>query len=123
MPKLNRSHRIAASALFLAAAAGPFLAWGIYLFGVNASGWKGALDSALSTENEFWFFFVLLAVGGVFSLISAIIVAVQTRRLFLRGVLIGGIVQALAYAAVGAWFLSFAAASPLWFAYKVQHEV
>jgi hypothetical protein len=96
------------------AAAGPIIAWSTYLFGLNAAGWGRALESALSTENEFRFFFILLAVGGVFSLVSAVVVAVQARRFLLRGVVIGGVVQTLAYAAVGAWFLSFVAASPLW---------
>ena len=123
MSKLDKSYRVAASALFLLAAAGPIAAWITYLFGANASGWRSALESALSSKNEFRFFFVLLAVGGFFSLISAVVVAVQRRRLILRGVVIGGIVQTLAYAAVGAWFLSFVAASPLWWAYKVEHEV
>jgi hypothetical protein len=123
MSKLDKSYRVAASALFLMAAVGPFLAWGTYLFGGNYSNWRGLLESALSAENEFRFFFVLRAIGGLFSLVSAIIVAVQRRHLLLLGVIVGGIVQTLAYAVVGAWFLSFVAASPLWFAYKVEHEV
>ena len=123
MLKLDTSYRVAASVLFLMAAAGPIVAWGTYLFGGGYRDWRNLLESALSAENEYLYFFVLLLIGGVFSLISAVIVAVQRRRVLLRAVVVGGIVQSLVYAAVGAWFLSFAAVAPLWFTYKVGHEV
>ena len=123
MSKVNRPYRIAASALFLMAAASPILAWGGYLFAVDPSNWSQSLEYSLSSENDARYFFVILAIAAVFSLTAAFVVAVQKRRYIVRGVLVGGVVQCLAYAAVGAWFLSIVAASPLWWVYKLQHEI
>lgn len=105
------------------AATGPILAWGGYLFAVDASNWKSSLEYSLSSENETRYFFVVLAIGAAFSLAATFVVALQSRRLLVHGILVGGVVQCLAYAAVGAWFLSFVAAPPLWWVYKVQHEI
>ena len=104
-------------------AAASFIAWGIYLFGVNGEAWRSSLESALSADNEYRVFFVVMGVAGLFSLVALAVVAIARRRLLLRSVLIGGVAQSIAYAVLGGWFLAFLSAMPLWWVYKVEHEV
>ena len=104
-------------------AVAPGLAWGTYLFGVNAEAWRGSLEYALSPENEYRALFILMAGAGIFSLVALGIVAFARSRMVLRGVLIGGVVQFITYAVFGAWFLAFLAAMPLWWVHRVEHEV
>jgi hypothetical protein len=123
MPKLEMSSRVAAASFFLMSAVASGLAWGTYLFGVNAEAWRGSLEYALSPENEYRAFFILMAGAGVFSLVALGIAAFAHSRTVLRVVLIGGVIQSITYAVFGAWFLAFLAATPLWWVHKVEHEV
>lgn len=122
MSIFDRSSRITAVALFTIAGVVPIGIWVVYLFGVNPEGWRGSLEFALFAESEARPFFVLITTASIFSLLAALVMAIQRRRVVLKVVLVGGVIQTIAYAIAGGWFLAFLAASPLWWAYKVQHE-
>ena len=123
MPNESRGSRVAAVVLFGIAGAVPLGIWAIFLFGVEPEQWRSSLEFGLSAENEVRPYFILVSVAAVFSLVAAILVAFQRRRAVLRAVLLGGVAQVVAYAVAGGWVMSLVAAMPLWWAYKVQHEV
>jgi hypothetical protein len=99
------------------------IAWGLYLFYESGGAWRSLLEYALSKENEDRALFVVMGIAGVFSLVALAVVAFARGKLLLRSILVGGVVQAIAYAILGGWFLAFLSAMPLWWVYKVQHEI
>ncbi len=100
----------------------PLGIWYLYLFAVDPASWRQSLEYAFSPESNSRAFFVLITVASIFSAVAAVVVAVQSHRQILRAALVGGIVQAAAYAVAGSWVLAAVAAMPLWWVYKVQHE-
>jgi len=123
MPKVDRWPRIFAATWFFLAAAGPAGAWLIYLFGVTPELWQQSLSYALSAENEHRLLFAAMAVAALFSFLAFVSVLFVRAKTILRAVLVGGCAQLATYLVFGAWFWAFVAAMPLWWLYKVQHEV
>jgi hypothetical protein len=123
MPRVEVLSRVTAAAFFLMSALASGIALGLYLFYENGGAWRSLLEYALSKDNEDRALFVVMGIAGVFSLIALAVVAFARGRLILRSILIGGVVQSIAYAVLGGWFLALLSAMPLWWVYKVQHEI
>jgi hypothetical protein len=78
---------------------------------------------AFSEQNEHRWFFAVITVSAIVSLIACVVVAFTRRRAVLKSVLIASVVQTLALAASGAWLIAVFAGAPAWWLYRAQHEV
>jgi hypothetical protein len=120
MPKLQISARVKAATLLFVVGAIPVGIWIVLLTLPELD--PEFAKYAFSSEKYRWLF-VTMTASAVFSLIAAILLLILKRPLVVQSVLVGAIVQAVAYAILGGWFMLAFAVAPLWWLYRAKHEV
>ena len=94
----------------------------LHLF-YGSSDWQHEFSVAMAPESPIRYIFPLSIAGAVVSFAAAITVAVIRQRAVLRLTLFLTISLTVAYAVFSAWSLVLISALPLWWVYKLQHEV